>query len=77
MITSSSHPSAGLIQSGSPRRKTAPFLHRFCTKNHAFLKPTLVAQQLPKGPLQDGAISLPRVLDQQKKEFGKEMVKKW
>jgi hypothetical protein len=59
------------------RRKTAPFLHHFCTKNSVLPKPIPVAQQVAIGPLQDGAIMRPAYWTRRKREFGKEKVKKW
>ena len=38
------------------RRKTAPFLHHFCTKNSVFCQTPVGPQRLAKDPLHDGAI---------------------
>ena len=67
---------AALVADCSRPRKTAPFLHHFCTKNRVLRKPIIVAQQVAEGPLQDGAIFQPRLFDHQEIETGKEKVKK-
>ena len=71
-------PSAAAIFADCSRpKKTAPFLHHFCTKNSVLPKAIPVAQQVAIGPLQDGAILQSAHWTGRKREFGKEKVKKW